>query len=69
MPGPAPSLPYQETMKLGVVVVDGSAVTVLAGGPASIVLTICGVAMAALVSKTMLAWAPNVAPVASPALG
>ena len=57
MPGPAPSEPDQETVKLGVVVVAGSAATVLVGGPASIVLTICGVAIGALVSKTMLAWA------------
>ncbi len=55
MPGPAPSLPDQETVKLGVVVVEGSAVTVLVGGLASKVLTTCGVAMAALVSKTMFA--------------
>ena len=69
MPGPAPSEPDQETVKLGVVVVAGSAVTVLVGGLASMVLVICGVAMAALVSKTMLAWALRVAPVARPALG
>ena len=69
MPGPAPSEPDQETVKLGVVVVAGSAVTVLVGGLASMVLVICGVAIGALVSKTMLAWASSVAPVARPALG
>ena len=36
-------------------VVDGKARTLLVGGTASMVLVICGVAMAALVSKTMLA--------------
>ena len=69
MPGPSPSEPDQETVKLGVVVVAGSAATVLVGGPASMVLTTCGVASGALVSKTMLAWASIVAPVARPALG
>ena len=69
MPGPAPSLPDQVTVKLGEVVVEGSAATVLVGGLASMVLVICGVAIAALVSKTMLAWAFSVAPVARPALG
>ena len=60
MPEPAPaSLPDQETVKLGVVVVEGMVVTVLVGVVVSIVLTICGVAMAALVSNTMLAWASS----------
>ena len=69
MPGPAPSEPDQETVKLVEVVVAGSAVTVLVGGVASMVLVICGVAIGALVSKTMLAWALSVAPVARPGLG
>ena len=62
-------MPDHETVKLVLVVVGGSAVTVLVGGLASMVLVICGVAMAALVSKTMLARAFRVAPVARPALG
>ena len=69
MPGPAPSEPDQETVKLGVVVVAGSAATALVGGPASMVLTTSGVASGALVSKTMLAWASIAAPVARPGLG
>ena len=43
-------------MKLGVVVVDGSAVTALVGGgPASMVLVQVSVAMAGFRSKTTLA--------------
>ncbi len=57
-------MPDQEAVKLVEVLVDGSAVTVRVGGLASIVLTICGVAMAVLVSKTVLACAFSVAPVA-----
>ena len=56
-------------MMLVVAVVGESAVTVLVGGVASIVLMICGVAIGALVSKTMLAWAFSGVPEARPALG
>ncbi len=69
MPEPAPSEPDQETLKLGVGVVAGSALTLLVGRVASTVLTIRGVAIGALVSKTMLAWALSGVPVARPALG
>jgi hypothetical protein len=69
MAGPAPSLPDRDTTKVALVVVDGSVWTALVVGLASIVFVICGVAMAALVSKTMLAWAFRVAPVTRPALG
>ena len=69
MPGPAPSEPDQETAKPAEVVVAGSAVTLLVGGLASMVLVIAGVGIALSVSKTMLAWALSGVPVARPALG
>ena len=62
-------MPDQLTVKLVADVVGGSADTVLIGGLASTVLVICGVAMAAFVSKTMLAWALSGVPLARPGLG
>ena len=69
MPGPAPSEPDQETVKLGRGRGRGERGDGARRGVASMVLVICGVAIGALVSKTMLAWALSVAPVARPALG
>jgi hypothetical protein len=69
MPGPAPSLPDQFSGMLGVVMVAGSAVTLLLGGPASMVLRAVLVANGALASKTTLAWALICVPVARPLFG
>ena len=47
----------------------GKAVTLLVGGPASMVLVTVGVSSGALVSKTTAAWALIVVPVARSAFG
>ena len=52
MPEPLASLPDQLTVKLGVVSVAGSAVTLLVGTAVSMVLRAVFVAMGALMSKT-----------------
>jgi len=69
MPGPLPSEPDQETVKLELVVVAGSAATMLDGGLTSMVLTSDFVAIGAFWSKTTVAYALMTVPVARFALG
>ena len=62
-------MPLQLTGNEAVVVVDGSAVTLLVGYTETMVLVTLLVPMAALASKTMLAWLLMVAPFARPWFG
>src|ERR1039458_6825190 len=69
MPEPEGSLPVQATLMLVEVVVAGRGVMALVSEDESSVLVTVLVAMAALTSKTMLAWLVMAVPSARPVLG
>jgi hypothetical protein len=60
---PASSLPDHDTGKLAVADANGSAVTLLVGGPSSRVVIQMLVSIGSLVSKMILAWASMRVPV------